>query len=377
MDKLLILLQVGDTPRVAGLPAAVRAANAAGALSPGKVIFCGPGAAAIGAWRAHLGPARNLAFGLNGENAAAQIAAGSPLLAVSSEGFPGAEGLVRFEAQARSSGKNLRWVFHGRTVAAYYPDASALLGQNPAAVEALENGGAAYESADWWPVNDQKAVARAEKHLFSKLPKDTDGYLARFDRKISMAVSRVLIETPVTPNQITTASLLIGLLGSWWLATGAYPMQVLAAFLLWSCCILDGCDGEVARLKHLCSPGGGLYDVVSDNIVHVAIFVAIPWNIHHNKPEAHFLLAGILLVTGLLACMFSVWHLVLRRPESERGAAGLVVERVASRDFIYLIFLLTLLGRLDWFLWTAGIGSHLFNLVLWAIFLRTPKGPSL
>lgn len=149
-------------------------------------------------------------------------------------------------------------------------------------------------------------------------------------------------------------------------------MEVLGAVLLWSCCIFDGCDGEVARLKHLCSPAGGLYDVIADNIVHVALFIAIPINVSRHHPEASFLVPGVLLVSGLLACMFSVWWLVLRRPKEERGHAGLVVERLASRDFLYLILLLVLIGKLDWFLWAAGIGSHLFNLGLW-IFVRGAK----
>jgi hypothetical protein len=37
----------------------------------------------------------------------------------------------------------------------------------------------------------------------------------------------------------------------------------------------------------------------------------------------------------------------------------------ASRDYVYLILALTAIGRLDWFVWAAAVGSHLFNAFLW------------
>src|SRR5581483_4717547 len=187
-------------------------------------------------------------------------------------------------------------------------------------------------------------------------------------------ISRRLIRFPITPNQITTFSLLVGLVGAALLAARGYGASLAGAALLWACCVLDGCDGEVARLKLLTSEAGALYDVVSDNIVHLAIFVAIPVHVRAADPGATFLLPGASLVAGVLLSMFWVWWLILRRPPAEREGASRVYERVASRDFIYLVLALALVGRLRWFLWSAAIGSHLFwvglvtlGLLLWRI----------
>jgi len=77
-------------------------------------------------------------------------------------------------------------------------------------------------------------------------------------------------------------------------------------------------------------------------------------------------------VTGFLAAGWSVWKLVLSVPEEKRGPSALVVERVASRDYVYLIVALTAIGRLNWFVWTAAYGSHVFWLWLWWSSRRVP-----
>ncbi len=297
----------------------------------------------------------------------------APLLVLSSEGVPETKALKAFVERAEKEKQPTEWVHGTQGVACYYPN-----GKEWDGTERITTGKGFLrvmaQGEEWLSTKDPTSIRRTEERLFAALPQDTDGFIARMDRKLSMAVSRVLVKTPITPNQITTFSLILGLWGSWMVAQGPYSMEVLGAFLLWSCCIFDGCDGEVARLKYLCSPSGGLYDVIADNIVHVAIFIAIPVNVARYHPETSFVLPGALLVTGLLACMFSVWWLVLRLPKEERGAAGLLVERLASRDFLYLILLLAVIRRLDWFLMAAGIGSHLFNLGLW-IFVRKGVRP--
>ena len=84
-------------------------------------------------------------------------------------------------------------------------------------------------------------------------------------------------------------------------------------------------------------------------------------------PRASFWAPGALLISGVLLSMFWVWRLILRRPGGARQGASRVYERIASRDFIYLIVALSLIGKLGWFLWSAAIGSHVFWLSLIAV----------
>lgn len=368
-----------DAPLVAGLPASLRSAKAAQELSPQRTVFAGQDASFSKRWRRQLAGLRGSVILSNGQPPSQSLNPALPLLVVSGEGFAPSGGLSRFQNSAKGSPRPTRWLHGDKPVAAYYPDCDKLLTRAGATVDsvarqALTAPGDIYRSPqeDWRPTADPAAVRRAEADLFAALPQDSDGYLARFDRKLSMALSRHLIRTAITPNQITTLSLVSGLLGAALLVRGPYSLEVLGALLLWSGCILDGCDGEVARLKFLATPSGGLYDVIADNIVHAAVFIAIPLHLRRVHPEAEVLIPGLILLSGVAACTFSVWWLVLRRPKSERGKLGLVVERIASRDFLYLILILALIRRLEWFLWCAGIGSHVFNAALWTLSPRKP-----
>ena len=121
----------------------------------------------------------------------------------------------------------------------------------------------------------------AERWLLQGLIRDTEGFMSRhFERPVSLAVSRRLADTAVTPNQMTLVSVAIGLFGALFFLSQRPALQTVGAlaFLLHS--ILDGCDGELARLKLQESRFGGVLDFWGDNVVHAAIFgcMAIGWS---------------------------------------------------------------------------------------------------
>jgi phosphatidylglycerophosphate synthase len=379
---LQVLIQdSGSGLLVAGLPSSLRAAHrAASDLKPAKIVFCGNSkdfASRYARQLKSLGPIPLPCA--NGEAAGKYFDSEAPLLVLGPDGFPREGSVSEFLTAARKTGKPARWLQSGLAVAAYYPRAGDILGASETAAalaqRSLKEPGefaGVQTNGSWLAAGQDDSIRQAEDVLCASLAKDTDGYIARIDRRLSIALSMLMLKTPITPNDITTASLALGLLGAWWLASGSQLWQFIGALVLWFCCILDGCDGEVARLKLLCSPSGAAYDLWADHLAHLATFVAIPFGVHRMFPQANFLVPGIFLVTGFLGCGFSVWWLVLRLPDEKRGPYSLLIERVASRDYIYLIVILTALGRMDWFLWTASVGSHVFYLALWWI-SRSPK----
>jgi phosphatidylglycerophosphate synthase len=371
-ERLQVLLgPTQESPRIAAVPAVLRAAQRiAEDLAPENIILLDADADFAPRWgrqMAGLGAARVECA--QTEEVAARLAVGVPLLKVNAGGLPMDGSLKRFLSEARATGRPARWMRQGEVLAAYHP--------SPDSYAAGAAEGRDFEAAegDWLSLQDAQAIPRAEQALFDSLVKDTDGFVARFDRRMSVGLSRLLMRTPATPNHITTASLLLGLLGAAWLAFGAYSFQVLGVFLLWFCCILDGCDGEVARLKLLCSKSGADYDLSADHIAHLAVFIAIPFAVRTAAPQARVLLPGILMVSGMAASMFSIWWLILRRPQSQPGPTQIFFERVASRDYVYLIAVLTVIRRLHWFLWAAAFGAHIFNLAIWWMFLRQSAKP--
>ncbi|MDX2122768.1 MAG: CDP-alcohol phosphatidyltransferase family protein [Gemmatimonadota bacterium] len=127
-------------------------------------------------------------------------------------------------------------------------------------------------------VTDAASARAATDRLFAALLKATDGIISRrINRRISLQVTRRLIDTGLTPNQMTVIALAIGLAGIggvlWWGAGWLVP----GALLLQTQSILDGCDGEISRLKYIRSRLGEWLDQVGDDVVNVGFFAAASW----------------------------------------------------------------------------------------------------
>jgi phosphatidylglycerophosphate synthase len=119
-------------------------------------------------------------------------------------------------------------------------------------------------------------VREATRRLYRSLIKPTDGFIARnFDRHISIAVSRLLVDTGITPNQMTIAGTIIGIAAFVVVFIGGAAALVPGAILLMTQSVLDGCDGELSRLKYLRSRKGEWLDQVGDDIVNLGYFVAV------------------------------------------------------------------------------------------------------
>ncbi|MEO8602694.1 MAG: CDP-alcohol phosphatidyltransferase family protein [bacterium] len=221
------------------------------------------------------------------------------------------------------------------------------------------------------PVADAAAADVAERALLATLGSPTDGPIARFDRAISTRISRYLVRTPLRPNHITTIGTLIGFSGAWCLAQGGYAWGVLGTSLFWLAVIIDGCDGEVARLKFQESRAGYLYDITTDNLVHAAIFLGLGIGLYRIDPSQPFVGLGILLVGGLIAATAATMTLLVPHPPGDqpppRSARGRWrrrllrgFEALMNRDFAYGLLGLALIGRLQWFLWGAAFGTYVY-----------------
>ncbi len=119
----------------------------------------------------------------------------------------------------------------------------------------------------------------AERVIASTLRHDTartDGVMARiFDRRISWHLSYRLANTAVTPNQVTIANTAFGMFIAWMFAQPGYWLPLLASLMFVVSITLDGVDGELARLKMAETAAGARLDALTDNLVHIAIFLGI------------------------------------------------------------------------------------------------------
>jgi phosphatidylglycerophosphate synthase len=232
-------------------------------------------------------------------------------------------------------------------------------------------------------------IGVAEQRLLRALVKDTDGVMARHvERPISLQISRFLAPTAVTPNQMTFASVAVGLLGAPFFLSALWPWQTAGALLFLAHSILDGCDGELARLKFQESRWGGVLDFWGDNVVHVVVFVCMAVGWSQSAGAACPLSLGVAAALGALGSASLVyWRLM--RVKDDGGALftsvsanpdrrlARLLDGASRRDFIYLVLILALFGKSNWFLLLAALGApiYFFLVVFLALRERRPKGP--
>ena len=375
--RVQVVLSLPPTAlNIAARPASVRIArDVAGQPGVGRILLCAETPPGAGDWQRALAGVRWT--GVTGAGGSPTLAEAldpsAPVLVLAPDALPDAAWLRDLLADTAARPVRTTWLCHGRPAATFYPDALSLLGVLPGGSrdfphQALSDPDAARVEAPrdaWSDLKDPDVVRRIERGLFRSLRQPSDGYLARNDRALSIALSRVLIRTPMTPNGITALSLIVGLVGAVMLAQPTWGIAMGGALALWACCILDGCDGEVARIKLLASPSGTRFDTVADNIVHLATFVAVAQHVHGVRPDLGLAGPATLLLTGMLLSMASVWWLINRSPPEQRAGFPRVFERIASRDYIYLVVALTAVERLHWFVWAAALGANAFWLSLW------------
>lgn len=120
----------------------------------------------------------------------------------------------------------------------------------------------------WSDCDTFEDIKFAEKKLLGSLFKSEDGIISReFNRRVSTLVSKFLIKTPISPNLISYLIPILAIPTFFLLATGVYPWILAGGILIQLMSILDGCDGEIARLKFLKSKWGGFLDANLDKYV--------------------------------------------------------------------------------------------------------------
>lgn len=126
------------------------------------------------------------------------------------------------------------------------------------------------------PADGKRAKALLFKTLKKPLSRQGDGFTAYYiNRPVSLTCSRLLVHTPITPNQITTFDLFLGLGAGYLLASGDFLLLAIGAILMQFVSIFDGIDGELARMKLLMSHAGEWYDSVGDDIIKLTMFVGL------------------------------------------------------------------------------------------------------
>jgi phosphatidylglycerophosphate synthase len=242
------------------------------------------------------------------------------------------------------------------------------------------------------PLEAAGSPRRLERALLDHLADRAagDSYLAALlDRPMSRPLTRLLLRTPLRPSHVTLLGIAAGLLGAAGLATVSYWGRLGGVLLLVVSLVLDCIDGDMARAELTQSPAGARLDVIGDYAVNLAVFAGLGVGLVREGLPGGGGGAALALVTGVGAAM-AVVHALFIRPALRRGGdlhwagdawslrgqpGAVVLEKLASRDYTYLLLALALADRLEWFLYAAAAGAWLFTigLVAYALLAR-PRG---
>ena len=230
---------------------------------------------------------------------------------------------------------------------------------------------------------DRRAAAAL---LLRSLDKPSDGVASRYlHRPISRTVTRLLLAWPVTPNQMTLIAAVFGLAGVLVAWRGGYGRVLSGAALFEIQNILDGCDGEIARLKHLRSRFGEWLDQIVDDVLNIAFLASIGAALAHGGsvyswPVTRIAVAAqIVHVAGLYAGLLfraggrgSVARLRWFVGSGEgRSLAGDLTRRDIIAAAYFVTALLDVVAAT--FLWHAAVtvGSAAVTTVQWIVW----RGP--
>ena len=117
-------------------------------------------------------------------------------------------------------------------------------------------------------------------------------------RHLAAWVTPWLARTPVSANQVTFLSMVLGLGCAGAMARGEWAWTLGGAFLLVFAYVLDSCDGEIARIKDQCSAFGERFDTFVDWIVNTAFFAGLGVGVSRQSGEDLWLWLGLIGAAG-------------------------------------------------------------------------------
>jgi phosphatidylglycerophosphate synthase len=175
----------------------------------------------------------------------------------------------------------------------------------------------AVPGTSWHAVYAREDVPEAERKLDTWLVKPTDGLFAQTNRKISIPISRQLIKFPITPNMVSLFVLGVSFACGVFYARGGYWNMLIGAGLSLAASILDGCDGEVARLKLQSSKLGCWLETVCDYLYYLFVFGGIALGLTRSSGSTQYLLWGGCLFFGAITSFLVVGFLRQRMSGAE------------------------------------------------------------
>ncbi len=130
-----------------------------------------------------------------------------------------------------------------------------------------------------------------------------DGIVSRYlNRPLSRPAARALAHTPVVPNAVTGFTLLLAIASGAMLATG---WNIAGGIAIQAVSVIDGVDGELARLRNLATRFGEVFDAVTDRYADAIMLGGMTVYAVRFEDHAHAETIGMLALAAALIVSYS------------------------------------------------------------------------
>ena len=205
-------------------------------------------------------------------------------------------------------------------------------------------------------------------------------YREKIDEKIAAKVVKYIAQTTITPNQVSTFSLLLAAFAAVFFSFGIYFFSVIGSILFIFSKFLDHVDGQLARELKKETKFGWYYDSFVDTATYVLMFVGISAGIPPGTFEINFFsivdldLQNFLLFSAIIASVLNTFLGIIHKFKTSKDFYGFPeTDKVALEDGIYLIGPITWIGFINFFFLAASIGSVIFVIYNIKRFVKSTK----
>ncbi len=189
----------------------------------------------------------------------------------------------------------------------------------------------------------------------------------QWDAWLARRMVMPLRDGPITPNHLTTLRLLVGLGACAAFVPGTWGWSNVAALLLVLSNFLDHADGELARVSGRSSRFGHYYDLASDALITIALFVAIGAGAPPNVGDALDTQRTVLgAIAGTAIALIFYLRMRIEQIGGKDASRQPAMGGFEGEDVLYLMPLVTLCNGLVPLLLAACVGAPLY--AVWVIF---------
>ncbi len=216
-----------------------------------------------------------------------------------------------------------------------------------------------------------------------------ESFTGKFSRKFSILFTWLLLHTNITPNQITVLSVLVFFAGTTMFLKNDFWWNIGGSLVIFFSIILDGCDGEVARFRKRPSLVGTNYvEPVSHDIQYGFMFPLLGFGLYYFQGFS-FLYVLLGVIAGMTKMQYRFleirfWLLqnaketitdakieqmkenYKKQPASVRLLYWVNKNFFSSTGVFLLIFICSVINRIDLYLWIFAVAYTSLWLLLFA-----------